>query len=492
MRRGRYNYPTSIRGDGRLPISSLRGRGPLVIVNNPVAVQQNTTITNGLDSDGYPWATANAIVVDKFNKIIVFAYNRANGAGNFVRSNDGGATWTDDLQQPFILRSCFAYDNVNDILHALWRCSVATDGVLYRRYTFTRDGSNNITAVVRDLSVNLQLDFQSVGTLTYDFHNLLWLNDAGFGTFGALVAVWSARVEALASNGSEIRTSMRVLTNTSADNTAANWKAPVTSDTTTLSAAPAVPYTILATTTDTAASLGNTSSSVARKTTGTHALDIYVMYAISAANVWSYKAKRMRWNAVSNDWSTGLTAAIALTNMVRSGTDGGYSSKHQIIAGTREDSINDRMVVGFSTWKDNVVGDTWSYIAVNNDDSVSSIVDVYGSVAANCGPTIFITGDVVVEKGYVVCTYTDLPNKNIFYRVFNGAGVEVEAAAVLFNTAPADIPCMRQLGLTTRYNNGAGDKLTVLFRNFNAAAAQNPPTYTPPYLGYFATLDWKI
>lgn len=454
-----------------------------VIVDNPSINAQNTDVSVDLSADGMTWAQGHPVIVDKYNKIIIPEYKTTN-AINFVYSNDSGLNWTDDLNQNFIIRGSLAYDDVNDILHALWSGVSASDGIIYRRYTISRDGSNNITGIVRDTDINLQLDYGASG---YEHPVLLWEKDIAFDTYGALVAVWGVYQEGGTNNGCEVRSSMRILSNTIADNTASNWIAPVTDDSSTIDTDAIVPYTHIVNGTDVA----RIYPSATRKIQGNFSSDIYVAYAISISDSYVYKFRRMRWNSNNNNWSTGLSSEVTLSNKNRSGTDSGYSLKETLQTEFREDPFNDDMVLGISTWKNNIDGDAWSYIRIHDDDTISSIVDVYSSGSSNNGVTIFITGDIVTDSGYVISSYTDLPNKDAYIKVFDSSGNTIQSDTLIFSACPVDIPTLWQKDINARYDNGSGDKLLVAFRDFNIESRDNPPTYTPPYNGYFGTLDWE-
>jgi hypothetical protein len=460
-----------------------------VIVNSPSIAAQNTTVTNALGPDGCTWAQADAaLVVDQYGKLIACQQQNADGCW-LTYSNNGGATWADGLQQSYITRGSIAYDSVHDQVHVLWSCQASADGILYRRYAITRDGSHNITGIARDSNnINLQLDYETGGqTVWYGFPTLFWLNDSGFGSHGAILALWTIYQETGTNTGGELRASLRVLSNTAADGTGGNWVQPAGAGET---ARVDQPSQVGITRLHCSSAATWVQSSAARKAGGTNAKDVYVAYL--ATGTGNYKARRMRWNAGANDWSTGLSAPVTLSALVRSGSDAGYSFKGDLLTRPREDTTNDKMVVGLATWRNNTSGDSWGYVRIANDDTVGSLVDVYYSSAANCASDIFITGDLVVEQGYVVATYTDLPRKDAYVRCFDSSDSEAQAASLIYNGSPVDIPTFYQVGGSARVNFGSGDRLLVFFRDYNTAARSNPPTYTPPYYGYFGTLTWAL
>ena len=129
------------------------------------------------------------------------------------------------LEQAGFQRGTIAYDPVNDIVHVLWASQQPRDGIIYRRYHIKRDG-HRIVELVRDDAINLQLDHQVSGTLTYGQPTLLWLSGSSWGPYGALVALWSTAAFQDQHVTSEVRASMRILSGSQDDQVAANWQAP--------------------------------------------------------------------------------------------------------------------------------------------------------------------------------------------------------------------------------------------------------------------------
>lgn len=439
---------------------------------------QNTTVTNDLSADGYSWANARPIMADQYGKLIVLAQRNNSGGKThtFVYSNDGGATWSDSAVASGSLdRGTAVYDSVNDLVHVLWSAAAATDGIIYRRYSFTRDGSQNITGISQVAGVNLQLDFQNAGTMSYQHPQLLWLNDAGFGANGALLAVWSARNAGGVSNKNEIRASMRVLSNSAADNTAGNWAAPVAADSTSIDQSPQVAYSALVVNN----AVGIAYPSIGRKATGTHALDVYLCYHdgsnTATSGVWRWR--RLRWNSGANNWSTGLTTDTLITNVQRGGADTGYSLKNQLGSFVHQDTANDRMLFGLATWKSNADGDTWGYVGINGDDSLTSLVDAYSSGGAHSfAPTGDLCYDAVGQR--IVVSWLTSGAEYVQVRLYAGlapAGSVITAYSAV-SPSGADIPLL--------YPRRSG-KLLMLFRD------RVDQVGAPLYRGLFGSLNWS-
>lgn len=189
----------------------------------------------------------------------------------------------------------------------------------------------------------------------------------------------------------------------------------------------------------------------------------------------------MVWDSANDDWSNSLSSQVKLADIVRAGSDGGYSLKREIITAPHEDA-DGLVYVAFSTWKGGGDGDTWSFVSVNAAGTVSAITDVYVAATADCGSDIFVTGDLMYDSvtDRIAVLYTDLPDKHIYAALYNGT-TQVQAPFVVFNDRPFDIP--------TVYPSTSGGKVLVIGRDFNTAAANNPPTYTPPYDGWFGTIN---
>ncbi len=443
------------------------------VVSDPIIAPIGTPVSADLGPDGITWAQGHPLIIDQYGKQIVIAQRASTGLRIIVNN---GAGWVDlAIEINYVRRGNGVYDSTNDLLHVLLLCDNATDGILYRRYSITRDGANNIIALAQVVGINLQLDYQNSGTVSYQ-HPVLMLCD----DIGALVALWGIYQIGGTELGTEVRGSMRVLSNTADDNIAANWRPIGTDSISSIDNDAAVPYTAVAKTGS--VSIANGYPSAARKVVGTHAKDLYIAYHMGGV----YYCCRLQWDPSTEDWSGTPPVVSELSALVRSGVDNGYLRKTQLLTEPREDTTNDRILVGLATWLNNVDGDSWGYVAINADDTAGAYIDTYHGVAAQCGPDIFITGDIAIDLGRVVVTYTDLPSKRAWVRCFNAAGDEIQLPLLVYNGTPVDIPTLYQVGPNARVAN----KLLVLFRDFNAAAVNNPPTYTPPYNGYHGTLTW--
>lgn len=442
-------------------------------LSTPVFAAQNTTRTNDLSDDGYTWPSASPIIVDKFGKLFVFVQRQNAGDKRLcvIVSNDHGATWSDPTLTNFTdasgegfdtIRAGIGYDSTNDIAHAV--LTAGANEAFYRRYTFTRDGSHNITGVSRKTDASMDLD---TTTVSIGFPSCLWIPEGG--TFGSVVAFWSITTTL----GAEARASMRVLSNTSADGVAANWIAPVTSDAPTYGSAPDVAYTKIAT-----QALGDVGAvSAHRKAAGTNINDVYVGYSIGAstpagANI---KFRRMRWNSGANDWSTGLSAEQTMSAQQVSGTDTGYGFKYQLLSQWGEDTTNDKMYIAYPVWASNLLGDTPSFTQINAaSDTVAARVSVYSAGGAHSfAPTLDSIFDNTSSR--LVVSYIKTTTDFAYIRTFNGTTAD-QAETLMFNTAGVDIPLL----CATRVGAGS-NKMLSAFRDITGSA---------PFTGYAGTMDW--
>lgn len=433
---------------------------------NPAFYKMGTTATNDLGSDGFTWPNTPLLVVDKFGILITFVQRNNGGSQRLVPVVCSGQTWSEPTRsgmfdangEGFLVRMALAYDATNDILHSL-----STDEsslVVYRRYTFTRTG-NSITTVTRSASVNIVLD-TSVSTNPL----CLWIPEGG--SFGSVICAWNATNSGGSPNKNEFRATMRALTNDANDNTAGNWKVVGTTGTNTISSAPAVAYTAIATSTV------QTSSAVAlyRKQAGTNVSDLYAAWYTGTTTA-GWKCARLQWNSGASDWTTGQTATQTLSNTVIAGSDTGYSLKYQLLTKWAEDTTNDRMYIGFPIWLSNGSGDTVSFRSVDasSSDALGTRVDVYSAGGSHSfAPCIDIMFDNTAHQ--LVVSYIKTTTQFAFIQTFLNA-TAVQAETLLFQDTTFDIPVLSDV----RVSN-------------SLACASRSATGAAPYIGYFGLMRW--
>lgn len=437
----------------------------------------NIGTTTGADgsNDAINFSQGRVWTVDKYGKYIWLTERRDTSSHYWAWSNDVGATWTEGSEAyGFLTRGSVAYDSVNDVLHVIWVADASSDGIIYRRYSITRDGSNNISSIQRvNTNVNLQLDTSSSATLEQPV--AIWLNDGS--SDGILIAIWSKR----GTNLNETRGSMRRLSMTDSDGTAGNWLALDGTGDTFSTDGPAVAADKIYS--DTSGS--NASGAIIRGGSGSHKDDLYVFVAeeddASGDQVLGFRAT---WSSGSSNWSGGWSSLGAIGAM---NTSSGYSLKYQLITKPVLDTTSDRLYIGWARWKDGTNGDTVSVAYLDSNDSVSSTIDVYSALSTHSyAPTLDIAYDATLDDLYIsyIESTTNGDNGSINYKTYDGSTL---SSATRFYTSPggsagedgsADIPILFE-------NRSSNNRLLFAFR----VNGQLPPTAQDPheiYWGYVA------
>lgn len=435
-------------------------------LSTPSFVRTNTTFTNDMGPDGYNWSQGGRrgpIEVDQYGKLIALA-EYVNGDHTISYSNDLGATWNDGPTLQFLTRGALAYSSADDRLHVLWVASDPADGVLFRRYTPTRDGSNNITAWAATDASYTQFDAQVTGTMEYKHPMILWLNDAAYGAHGALVCAWCCRNTGVGGTGNEIRAVMRQLSNSAADIVLANWTDIGVNSASTIGNAPlTASYTAL---------LANATTGIPHAALNRLAdNNLFVAYHTGTvtggkmAGAWNYR--RATWAAGSNNW-TALQTAQAICNMVRAGADSGYASKGELVSKIVQDAAGN-VGVGIATWKSNAAGDTWGWALISLADAVT-LIDTYSASGVHSyAPTGDLEYDSIADR--YIASYVTTIDQFAYLTLYNST-TPTQADLLAFNSAPVDIPLTR--------SRAVPNKLAMLFRD----------TATP-HLGWFGTLAWN-
>lgn len=460
-------------------------------LGNAQQIAINETFGSDAGDDTFPWANATPINLDKFGNLftVILRYNANNKRPCFLWRNVGSGVWTDNpivslndgqVGELGLDQAQLAYDRTHDIIHALWVGTSNATGILYRRYVILRDGSNNIVGIDWDYTdgtntttklntrTNLQLDFNG---LSYVTMQISLLTDAAYGTYGALLAVWNG----VGSSGTELRAAMCVFGATAQQGkTAANWtNLGLTTTNNAFGCTINVAYNAIV-------SRGTSSFAIlpviARKQSGTHANDIYLGYCDQpGAAEWRYT--RLIWASATNNWTT-QTAPVTLSLLVRAGTDTGYTLKQQLMSAWAEDTANDRMYIGFASWKSNVAGDTWSFVKVDSADAIT-LVDVHSASGAHVYAP---TGSVAFDnaKGLLVVAYDR--GSDAFGIVQLYKDTATQGSAIVATTTNVDVPTLT-LGATMAAGEWTG-KVPLIFRDI-----VNTPT--PPYHAWWVTLDWQ-
>lgn len=443
---------TLTKRSGAVAVPSL---GSVTIAN------MGTTVTNDLSPDGFTWAAVQgAFAVDSFGKWIIYAqrYNSNTRQCYFVVSNNAGTSWADNTGisggEGFLTRGDIVYDAGRDCFHSLIVTTNPSDGgIIYRRYTITRDGSNNITSIARVAGVSVLDDAGANNSNGLEFPTI-FMSDAN-----TLIAAWTVKTTA---PGGEIRACKCNLTgNADAGGTATNWVHLGVNSTTTIGAAPAVGSYTIPFTQGTANAL--TYFSVRQLASG----DLRWVYH-SGNNPGTYRTRRSIKSG-ANTWGS-LSTPVDIVNLQRAGTDTGYSLKNQLISQVTEDASGNSYV-GLATWKDNTNGDTWGIYKLSSADAVSGSRDLYSAGGAH---SYAPTGDAAYDatSGQVVATYLKSTTLATVAQLVDASALTLTGSEVSLGTT-ADIPLI----LSVR----TGGKLLFGWRVEGA----------PPQVGRFGTATWS-
>lgn len=474
-------------------------------LGNPVAAQMNTTFTNDLSADGFTWAQGAPSFEDKYGNPICLVQrdnDSAHGGAkqhNFVYSNTAGASWTDaGIAETAIDRGACAYDGGHDLIHVAMNGQSVSDGIFYRRYLISYTaGTTSISGIARLDSVSVILDNQQSGeTVSYQHPTALFCEDvtlSGEATTGnTLVVVYGISNTNVANPGYEVRAVARALTYDANDGTAGNWRS-ITS-----SGGAASGSTSLIGNTPVTGSYRRLGGSTSALGTPYPTVGRVPFEGSSKGGVFVYWGQLDAWRrcfltysttAGAVGWTPGSTTT--LDAMALAGTDAGYALKHQLASKITFDPTNRRHYLAYPVWKSDSLGDTLRVSAFNSQTlSRVATLDLYSAGGSNTDVTqdMFVAGDVQWDdvSGALVVVYGDLPRHDVYAATCTTDLALVGAAPLavpsVFATAPCDIP--------TIHPSRVGGKTALVFRDFNAGARNNPPTYTPPYTGWWLTLDW--
>lgn len=418
-------------------------------------------------ADALTWDQGNGFIIDEFGKYIILTQNRVNTVTHWAWSNNNGDTWTQGSEDyQFLTRGSIAYDSNNDKLHVIWSATDSNDGIIYRRYGITRDGSNNITAIAREDAGNVNLQLDVSGSCEFQHPTGIWVDNGTAN--GILVAIWNKNC----SGDPQVRGSMRALSLTAADGVAGNWDAPDG----TPDSFPSEPPNVDADKIFDGSGGTVGSSSTIRGGSGARQDDLYVFTQTNTVNSSdAVNAYRAVWSSGSNNWSGGWQTPVVVGNA--SSVDG-YDLKQQLISKVILDSANDRLYVGWARWKAGGEGDTVSFAYLNSTDVASSTFDAYSANGtASYAPTLGAAFDATLGNfiiAYIEST-TNGDNGSIDWKTFDGTTL---SNSTRFYTSPggsagangsADIPVL--------YPSRVNDRLLFLYR-VNGAL---PPTAQDPH-----------
>jgi hypothetical protein len=429
-------------------------------IDVPSVAAMGTTVTNDLSPDGVSWAATHAsVVIDQYGKVAVYAqrYNANTRQCYFVISNDSGASWADNAGiaggEAFLTRGDMVYDATRDCFHGLIVATNPADGgIIYRRYSITRDGSNNITSIARVGGVSVVLDDAGANNSNALEFPTIIMPDAN-----TVLAAWTI---ATVAPGGEIRCAkVDITSNADAGGTASNWVHIGVNSTTAIGAAPAVASYTIPFTQGTAKA--PTYFSLLQLASGDLRW-VYYNGTSGYATRRSVKSAAVTWNS--------LASAVSVSAMQRAGTDTGYSLKQQLISQQSERA--GVVFVGLATWKANATGDTWGVYAIAANDSLSTSVDVYSAGGAH---SYAPTGDCAYDStaNRIVVTYDQTTTVDGYIGLLSPSDLSTLQAFTAFeSSADVDIPVIG----STRI----GGRALIVYRVAGS----------PPQIGKTARFTW--
>lgn len=430
------------------------------VVGSPSFAAINTTFTNDLSADGMTWDAVNgAFAIDQYGKYVQYIqrYNGGTKLCYFIYSNDKGATWVDNAGvvggEGFLTRGSIVYDAARDCFHGLIVTENSGDGgIIYRRYSIVRDGSNNITSIARVAGVSASLDDASSGN---DFPTII-MTDAN-----TLLAAWTARTAI----GGEIRCCKCDISGdpdaggTVTLGVAVNWVNIGVNSVSTIGSLPTVTsYTIPFT----QATEVFTYFALIQMTSG----DLGWFYH-NAATPGIFRWRRSVRNA-ANSWNSFATA-VTISNVQVAGTDTGYALKSQLICELVQ--IGAIVYAVAPVWLSNAAGDTVRLFRIAADDTATAATVYSAGGAASYAPTCGLSYDATSAR--LIVSYIKTVTGFTYLQTFDGDLVQQQAETLAEGTIPCDIPLIV-------FARDAG-KLGVAFRKQGS----------PPQPGFYGELSWS-
>lgn len=420
------------------------------IAGNPVlagpTVAQMTTATETTegDADMITWAAAAPLVVDQYGKWILWIqYFRNADSTKYhipVVSNDGGATWTAPARTGFfnangdivLIRGAVCYDAANDLMHGCWALTQADGGVYYRQYSFTRDGSHNITGVTRTRQMQLEI---GVGGMDFESPHALMS-----GT--TLVLAWGALNPAEAVKAA-VRATALVPVGGAADVLNASWTAPlnenaglgVTSDPLASSFPAGQRYSVLA------QSTGNQMpySAIGLLASG----DLGILVAVTTGGTPTVYWNRARYDAGNADWRTGLKTALASDTgdlTVESIGTSGYSLKYQLMGKLAQAGSGD-VGIAYPVYTGGADAVRLASITLNagSADTLNGPSTVYSAGGTHSyAPTCDIAWDATAARWVV--TYIKTTSQFAYFKTYTAARAADQGETAIDAAHPVDIP----------------------------------------------------
>lgn len=435
----------------------------------------NTTNSNNGGTDAVSWSQAKPFMVDNYGHYIVpISPDVSATVGyKFAYSNDKGTTWAEDDSVTMNFRTSAVYDSINDKIHIVYGQG---SGIGYKRFTINRDGSNNITGFTQDSSVTpFFLDDTNSGSCSFlmNYPEILFKDS---GSNGMIIVVWDAKKTCSSNNISEVRASLRTLSNSSADGTAANWKALNGVSDSGGSGPANVDYNVLYQDNTVSASFQH--ATLIRGGSGTRANDIYFF---NNDNNQFAGFRRIAWNASSSNWSGSWTSRVVFG--AKQDELNGYSLKEQLMTKPVYASGQNRVYIGLAVWLEgsNTKGDTQSLYYVDASDNSTDIPalaqNIYSAGGTHCiYPTMDISYDSTNNQIYYFYDTSGSATVcgNVYYKTYDGH--------TLSSAQPFYSVANRSVDIPITYSYILDGKIQLFFRLNNASTPGTPPHQI--YYGY--------
>lgn len=426
------------------------GRGPLragaAVLGSPTLAQMTTAAeTKQGDADMVDWASGKPLIRDQYGKLILWIqyFRQANSTKYHIPvvSNDGGATWTAPTRTGFfdangdiaLIRIAGDYDPTHDAMHCCIALAQSDGFAYYRQFSFTRDGSNNITGVTRTRQMNLEV---GVAGMTCESPRAVWCDDAG-----KLWLSWSAANPAGVSSKAAIRAACRVVSMDASDVANANWTAPL-NENAGAGATDAIASSFPAGQKMSQIALSASAAVPFGALVRTAAKDIAMVYSLGGGVTGSIYYNRLRWASATSDWragsGTGPVAAIANdSGALTIGAIGspGYVDKHQLLSQLSEDA-GGGVVGGYAGYSS---GDRWLVYRVSSADALTGPVEVYNAGAAH---SYAPTGDALWDPtaGRLIASFVKTTSQFASFKTYTQALALDQGEAAIDASHPVDIP----------------------------------------------------
>ena len=427
----------------------------------------NTAHSSVGSADTVSWSQSFPITIDSYGNYISPIQTNATEY-YWAYSNDKGANWSESIATGMsVARPSVAYDSISDKLHVLY--TNGANQVVYLRYIIRRNKNYQIVNITQETAFTSRI-IDTIGTCTSMvpyYPTILWKNT---GAKGTLAAFWVVKKTCAGTTTTEVRGSMRALTNDANDAVANNWAAiNGSSDAGSGNGPASVPYNELY---KYSGASNFSISATIKGGSGSQKDDIYLFN--SDENT-TNGFRRLSWNSGSSNWSGTWTSRVTFGGNVDN--THGYNAKDELLSKPVYASTQDRIYVGIARWLDNTNGDTQSLYYVDSSDNLTLAGNVYSASGAHClYPTFDLMYDSNTDKVYFLYLISGVSSVcgNTYYKTYDGSSFSAATPFYTVANRSVDIPIV--------YQSRDNDRVIAFFRLNNAATPGSPPHEI--YFGY--------